>query len=191
MSRRGCRIKDHPRVCGEQIDQRLANKHIEGSPPRVRGTVIKDTDITAIARITPACAGNRCRCWPGSPPRRDHPRVCGEQKEYGIAAESLSGSPPRVRGTALCPLSLAISLRITPACAGNRKMEVSRQTVIKDHPRVCGEQPLGGIFAGVVGGSPPRVRGTVYHVPNGGKRDRITPACAGNRRSKMAGSRNL
>ena len=71
---------DHPRACGEQRDASRADGHLLGSPPRVRGTETTGEGSGFGDGITPARAGNRCRCWPGSPPRRDHPRACGEQK---------------------------------------------------------------------------------------------------------------
>ena len=91
--------KDHPRVCGEQMKTSDTLQVGMGSPPRVRGTVDAAQPQHPHGRITPACAGNRCRCWPGSPPRRDHPRVCGEQNASFLVYWRHRGSPPRVRGT--------------------------------------------------------------------------------------------
>ena len=51
---------------------------------------------------------------------KDHPRVCGEQIEKVGGNVGFTGSPPRVRGTALSPLLDCTTRRITPACAGNR-----------------------------------------------------------------------
>ena len=52
-------LKDHPRVCGEQLVRVARGGLGMGSPPRVRGTEGK-TDINPMwRRITPACAGNR------------------------------------------------------------------------------------------------------------------------------------
>ena len=91
----------------------------------------------------------------------------------------MSGSPPRVRGTAIQRFRLLDDLRITPACAGNSRHRVPLIGGIGDHPRVCGEQRevQPPVLAAL--GSPPRVRGTVLHffcaICNLG----ITPACAG------------
>ena len=92
---------DHPRVCGEQREEPLQVRAILGSPPRVRGTGYDTSIHQGVLRITPACAGNR----PGQGPRRlppgDHPRVCGEQLSSRKRGEAGTGSPPRVRGTAV------------------------------------------------------------------------------------------
>ena len=50
---------DHPRVCGEQLKTHKDDVFGIGSPPRVRGTVTVLVVDVALARITPACAGNR------------------------------------------------------------------------------------------------------------------------------------
>ena len=72
----------------------------------------------------------------------DHPRVCGEQSMINAGIRDGDGSPPRVRGTVTPLIWMALAIRITPACAGNRKKETSRVLLFGDHPRVCGEQYL-------------------------------------------------
>ena len=173
--------QDHPRVCGEQRDRRTRPGWHYGSPPRVRGTGSGGFCTKSEQRITPACAGNRCRCWPGSPPRRDHPRVCGEQQTGCGAERQGGGSPPRVRGTGVDNSCSLICSRITPACAGNRRRTAPYCYPYKDHPRVCGEQMSPWEKARENIGSPPRVRGTAIRGSLPPCRRRITPACAGNR----------
>ena len=52
-------FKDHPRVCGEQMEIYNQNPAGMGSPPRVRGTEYGALDERKRRGITPACAGNR------------------------------------------------------------------------------------------------------------------------------------
>ena len=59
---------DHPRVCGEQHFESLQLCPISGSPPRVRGTGIRQCGYIAPIRITPACAGNSARGQLDHPP---------------------------------------------------------------------------------------------------------------------------
>ena len=73
------RIKDHPRVCGEQGRGAGKDGFIAGSPPRVRGTACCSGQARGVFGITPACAGNRPWPAPETGPGADHPRVCGEQ----------------------------------------------------------------------------------------------------------------
>ena len=90
-------------MCGEQLEGNTGLTLRMGSPPRVRGTVSHAVDEGGDAGITPACAGNRCMKtaqWCG---QRDHPRVCGEQLGIPNDNGGMVGSPPRVRGTVICP----------------------------------------------------------------------------------------
>ena len=150
----------------------------------MRGTVTVLVVDVALARITPACAGNRpLICWRNWA-EKDHPRVCGEQSGCAGGAAACVGSPPRVRGTASKTTFANSQARITPACAGNRRGWLSTPRAAGDHPRVCGEQiSTGSAQYGAVG-SPPRVRGTASLSGADSRQDRITPACAGNRLKK-------
>ena len=69
---------DHPRACGEHIRLDDPREHIEGSSPRLRGTLIAVYCSGLTVGIIPALAGNTVsHLW--SPPFRwDHPRACGE-----------------------------------------------------------------------------------------------------------------
>ena len=93
------RAWDHPRVCGEHYTKVLNPVSTPGSPPRVRGTLLK------------GCIMDICDM--------DHPRVCGEHIPVLGRIAGRSGSPPRVRGTRLVKRRLFRRSRITPACAGN------------------------------------------------------------------------
>jgi len=173
-------MRDHPRVCGEQVVsvstcvlwlgspprvRGTATLHqpllgVPGSPPRVRGTDTLKFDRMEGHRITPACAGNRhVECLSESH-LEDHPRVCGEQECAPPTSHLVEGSPPRVRGTGKKVCKVSHDGRITPACAGNRVCQDDRRNGARDHPRVCGEQPWPDGDKGTRQGSPPRVRGT-------------------------------
>ena len=69
----------HPRVCGEQKRSGRTGVLLDGSSPRVRGTVTTPEWRDNVWRFIPACAGNRTngRSTRGTP--AVHPRVCGEQ----------------------------------------------------------------------------------------------------------------
>ena len=55
--------QDHPRMCGEKYRQPLKYVLSSGSPPHVRGKVIKFIWNHLTERITPACAGKRNSHW--------------------------------------------------------------------------------------------------------------------------------
>ena len=187
-------------MCGEQGSKRNKAIHVVGSPPRVRGTVLKNVLHRTKNGITPACAGNSQDLIDQLGDVEDHPRVCGEQRISSANTLVHLGSPPRVRGTANRASNRAETARITPACAGNRLAHELTCFVLRDHPRVCGEQffhakkkhtmqdhprVCGEQWASSMSwascmGSPPRVRGTVTLDRFFQSFQRITPACAGN-----------
>ena len=174
------RSQDHPRVCGEQAIYVCRWVRDEGLPPRVRGTVRLLLYHFGQGRITPACAGNSGFGLDSDSLSEDHPRVCGEQRNFRILHNLLQGSPPRVRGTDKQKDFLARQGRITPACAGNSIYGFLHISQTRDHPRVCGEQPVRSGHPIKLRGSPPRVRGTGTGINCSPKGTRITPACAGN-----------
>ena len=85
--------------------------------------------------------------------------MCGENSSSARLESRRQGSPPRVRGKLYPRLTVSKLAGITPACAGKTLDSHSINDAIKDHPRVCGENPviLPSWMRG--GGSPPRVRG--------------------------------
>ena len=52
-----CRLKDHPRGCGENFPIEYNAVPVIGSPPRMRGKLISVYIIVGYCRITPADAG--------------------------------------------------------------------------------------------------------------------------------------
>ena len=93
-----------------------------------------------------------------------------------------------MRGKASGSWKCFCAMGITPACAGKRTQYFPACSCIWDHPRVCGEKSFGDVVALDAIGSPPRVRGkdsAAFRFLGGG---RITPACAGKRKSPLISS---
>ncbi len=93
---------DHPRACGEQVDDHRGVAPHEGSSPRVRGAGRGGLGGHDDEGIIPARAGSStgnqarsCCSW-------DHPRACGEQAMSDEVERDVTGSSPRVRGAASC-----------------------------------------------------------------------------------------
>ena len=134
------RSKDHPRVCGEKSMAVFWAAVVLGSPPRMRGKGEGfQLDIVEIG-ITPAYAGKRGKRKAMGRPLEDHPRVCGEKSPNGRKRPCVRGSPPRMRGKEEMERGAGKYWGITPAYAGKRATEVTRNFNKKDHPRVCGEK---------------------------------------------------
>ena len=152
-----------------------------GSPPRMRGKVLAALMPTNALGITPAYAGKSSGPLHVNCLGRDHPRVCGEKCLVPVGRRCAGGSPPRMRGKEIAPLSVWLYLGITPAYAGKRGHGRQSGRSAGDHPRVCGEKVLVRLFGPFRGGSPPRMRGKVCErlAPLG--QWGITPAYAGKR----------
>ena len=129
----------HPRVCGENVLERMDSLEQAGSSPRVRGK--RNTENTCNLRggLIPACAG---KTWLAGKKRQEngaHPRVCGENPRPQPCSETSRGSSPRVRGK---PKAAAVFRNIKgliPACAGKTRCRSLRSARSRAHPRVCGE----------------------------------------------------
>ena len=172
---------DHPRVCGEKLQECLICTTLWGSPPRMRGKVpILVCEFLCVG-ITPAYAGKSILIFMVLSSIRDHPRVCGEK---GLTVERVSlhmGSPPRMRGKVNKTYFDGTCYRITPAYAGKSGTGSGPAPGPKDHPRVCGEKPVAMHSWTTTRGSPPRMRGKVFRSAGAAFRAGITPAYAGKR----------
>ena len=159
----------------------------QGSPPRMRGKVIRGLATRITSGITPAYAGKstprRCRLYG----QRDHPRVCGEKKRLASCAAQAEGSPPRMRGKAELGPGAGPLPGITPAYAGKRCPRSDCVAIARDHPRVCGEKGLMTLNYQRKLGSPPRMRGKGVPGATRGSLGGITPAYAGKRLCPLVG----
>ena len=70
--------RDHPRVCGKNIDNFRTGWQEVGSPPRVREKLVIIVNRAANIGITPACAGKTPSTKALNFLLWDHPRVCGK-----------------------------------------------------------------------------------------------------------------
>ena len=112
-------MRDHPRVCGEHPEMAEIARSLQGSSPRMRGT-LADHAVEAFAcGIIPAYAGNTVIDERLAPDVRDHPRVCGEHGTIPRPAVCWTGSSPRMRGTPVVGTWVGGIKGIIPAYAGN------------------------------------------------------------------------
>ena len=131
---------DHPRVCGEKSQSTSASPRALGSPPRMRGKGVKQSNSRIRMGITPAYAGKSLLFRHFLPGRWDHPRVCGEKFRSGSPSGRTPGSPPRMRGKVNRNFDAWHRSGITPAYAGKSLFGPLDIAPYWDHPRVCGEK---------------------------------------------------
>ena len=151
--------RDHPRVCGEKHRPSKTQSRPAGSPPRMRGKVVRLCMATGLRRITPAYAGKSSKQYQVNGIFQDHPRVCGEKLYSVLTPYPGKGSPPRMRGKVPFGSVTCLNHGITPAYAGKSLTIQKMTTRSRDHPRVCGEKGLALPLALPPQGSPPRMRG--------------------------------
>ena len=119
--------RDHPRVCGEKSQSTSASPRALGSPPRMRGKGVKQSNSRIRMGITPAYAGKSCIYRSTTSISWDHPRVCGEKSFKTSTSCWSKGSPPRMRGKGIQPCNQWVRVGITPAYAGKRYEEMLQQ----------------------------------------------------------------
>ncbi len=145
----------------------------------MRGKAFHFGPFAVAVGITLARAGKRACPRRTRSSGRDHPRACGEKSSTCPAQMSVRGSSPRMRGKGLADQPAVGDRGITPARAGKRFVMPSVSVCSRDHPRACGENGVGKFFGGLLGGSPPRVRGKYRPESRCRREPGITPAHAG------------
>ena len=134
-----------------------------GSPPPMRGKVLKLDPGNMELRITPAYAGKSIRYTVPVLLVQDHPRLCGEKLLIFLLQFDDVGSPPPMRGKVHAVQTCPVQCGITPAYAGKSLSAASRSRKIRDHPRLCGEKVVQPLDTSMTAGSPPPMRGKAPH----------------------------
>ena len=117
-------VRDHPRVCGEHVAEKITALVTAGSSPRMRGTLRDNVAQEARDGIIPAYAGNTFGRYINRTRTRDHPRVCGEHVPARPLSVFVKGSSPRMRGTPIGYRWRFGRLGIIPAYAGNTRWHI-------------------------------------------------------------------
>ena len=152
-------FRDHPRGCGENRQRKTFRSCPAGSPPRMRGKLQAGIDLLIALGITPADAGKTPESLFSMVRLQDHPRGCGENSAAKHLTSAGTGSPPRMRGKRCGLYKVLYRFRITPADAGKTDIQRAAGSIIRDHPRGCGENVFCWECRIRSTGSPPRMRG--------------------------------
>ena len=191
---------NHPRLCGEKRFAPASSSLVRGSPPPMRGKVVRVQRCQQVIGITPAYAGKSLQLASTRSACRDHPRLCGEKglwqpqncyfiritpayagkRSTGFAFPGSKRDHPR-----LCGEKIGIGCRSVkvigspPPMRGKATTQKNFADQKKDHPRLCGEKSSGCVFSRGQLGSPPPMRGKDVKPPVAANIVRITPAYAG------------
>ena len=178
--------RDHPRGCGEHLQQRYRATDRQGSSPRMRGALGLLEKHDTGAGIIPADAGSTVVQAGPLVDRQDHPRGCGEHLSLRFLFIPELGSSPRMRGALVDHGHDLRVARIIPAEAGSTTRSNGAPRPRGDHPRGCGEHSGLLRVAIRLSGSSPRMRGAPRHLQTGDHPGGIIPADAGNTTSCFA-----
>ena len=150
-----------------------------GSSPRMRGALVDGILGVIWIRIIPADAGSTYGLRASKPIEKDHPRGCGEHKNWDGKSAPPDGSSLRMRGAPADYQQRPNCTGIIPADAGSTEYGNSPEAEAEDHPRGCGEHLPMRYYRMLRAGSSPRMRGALTLVYDGSVHGGIIPADAG------------
>ena len=133
-----------------------------------------------LPRFTPAHAGNTSSATYIKRSGWVHPRSRGEYKSDAHNLSGLRGSPPLTRGILFQMEQMSMSMRFTPAHAGNTESLRSQWLLLQVHPRSRGEYSACLTSCHAFIGSPPLTRGIHRLILQTDCLPRFIPAHAGN-----------
>ena len=152
-------VKEHPRVCGENVDIGLGNFCDIGTSPRMRGKPVVVGILRIRNRNIPAYAGKTIMVSLICSVVREHPRVCGENHGKNNKTSFTVGTSPRMRGKLRCRVSRLLARGNIPAYAGKTFHYRVIPAENQEHPRVCGENKYVADNVVMPVGTSPRMRG--------------------------------
>ena len=155
---------DHPRGCGEHLEQQGKVVHGDGSSPRMRGAHRTSPVGVSAPGIIPADAGSTPATSITSRACADHPRGCGEHRHDQRIGLFERGSSPRMRGAHVRSGFRLSESGIIPADAGSTRTRRRECWPTWDHPRGCGEHSRSNCAMTANMGSSPRMRGALFTV---------------------------
>ena len=150
-----------------------------GLSPPVRGNPWWVCYANLYMRSIPACAGEPSCNLPFDIKREVYPRLCGGTDDKNLAADTVNGLSPPVRGNRNYRRGMVGAMGSIPACAGEPLGVVSCGQHHRVYPRLCGGTGGNGPQRLVHHGLSPPVRGNPFPQPRKPTAERSIPACAG------------
>ena len=160
LSTQACTV--HPHACGEHEILPTPYACINGSSPRLWGTLQAPVVVLTMCRFIPTPVGNITECVNCTCILTVHPHACGEHCYCFCKLFCTAGSSPRLWGTYLTGTHLCRRLRFIPTPVGNisiNRLYYKGNTV---HPHACGEHIICSLVLNKSVGSSPRLWGTFY-----------------------------
>ena len=164
---------------GENQPRRSRLGAVSGSSPHGRGKRLREQRAARRVRLIPAWAGKTAPNRPTRPGWAAHPRMGGENAGPPRRRVRPRGSSPHGRGkprAAGCPRPRG---RLIPAWAGKTRTPARSASAWPAHPRMGGENVVGGRVAVEGEGSSPHGRGKLSPRWKSETNTRLIPAWAG------------
>ena len=177
----------HPRVGGENRPSATAARKPSGSSPRGRGKPGCPPDVWYRPGLIPAWAGKTRHERAAQESGGAHPRVGGENGGDVVGFGAVGGSSPRGRGKQDIAAARERGQGLIPAWAGKTHLQVVRRPLRGAHPRVGGENGMGGMTRRTRLGSSPRGRGKPCVLLPDRSIERLIPAWAGKTPGRAGG----
>src|SRR5690625_442819 len=124
------------------------------------GTGADPRAVQVVSRFIPTHVGNRKTSAIPAVLPPVHPHACGEQALGAQGVKDITGSSPRMWGTAGYRDPRAIPNRFIPTHVGNRTLASLKSNLASVHPHACGEQAFMNRADKLGAGSSPRMWGT-------------------------------
>ena len=160
-------LKEHPRVCGENVSIGSQAEISRGTSPRMRGKLLGMIEHCFRGRNIPAYAGKTQWGWCRLGHSAEHPRVCGENRHGIRPIKESTGTSPRMRGKRWPRSWRRRAGRNIPAYAGKTIFGHYSSVKTKEHPRVCGENVGAPRSRPLRRGTSPRMRGKRFSGVSG------------------------
>ena len=153
----------HPHACGEHRFNPDSGENVDGSSPRMWGTLQDAETGDIVTRFIPTHVGNTRDRLTVVVITAVHPHACGEHQSVFVLYSVISGSSPRMWGTPIVMCLFRRLNRFIPTHVGNTKKHPNALHVQAVHPHACGEHVLTYQTFRRWGGSSPRMWGTHEH----------------------------
>ena len=132
-------VSVHPHACGEHLLRVMCSVRLNGSSPRLWGTLLYLPLLVDAARFIPTLVGNTFYAVDDGCADAVHPHACGEHYIRSVELVAKCGSSPRLWGTRAWRRRVIDRWRFIPTLVGNTSRGRLSHALASVHPHACGE----------------------------------------------------
>ena len=173
------RTRAHPRLRGEDAEERMPAKSRTGSSPATRGGHQALREVPGPVGLIPGYAGRTSGPTGGRSRIGAHPRLRGEDGTWVHPFQRLMGSSPATRGGPSDRPCRHLPRRLIPGYAGRTGVYTQCPHWFQAHPRLRGEDSSAWTIPAGWSGSSPATRGGLQTVTTQQALHGLIPGYAG------------